>query len=96
MVLLRVSVEIFVCPSSRNRRKKNWLIAMFGSVDGFPVVVLPLFMSMALSLVSSLYNVQTFCKDVDSFLIFIFVFLSVSGIFRIRNRLCLLPDTELF
>ena len=69
---------------------------MFGSVDGFPVVVLPLFMSMALSLVSSLYNVQTFCKDVDSFLIFIFVFLSVSGIFRIRSRLCLLPDTELF
>ena len=76
MVLLNVSVGSFVCPSSCSRRKPS-LSAIFGSVYGFPVVVLPLFMSMALSLFSSLYNVLRFCKGVDSFLNFIFVFLRV-------------------
>ena len=74
MVLLSVSLGSFVPPSSCKRRKPSFL-ANFGSVYGFPVMVLPPFRSMTLSLSSSLDNVQRFCKAVDSSANFIFVFL---------------------
>ena len=60
MVLLRVSVRSFVS-----------FVANFCSVYGFPVMMLP----MALTLSSSLDNVQRFCKDVDSSSSFLCVFL---------------------
>ena len=76
IIMLSVSVGSIVCPSSCHRRTSS-LSAISGSVYGFPVVVLPLFMSMALSPSSSLDNVQRFRKDDDSSLNFIIVFLRV-------------------
>ena len=74
MALLCVSVGSIVSLPSCNGRIPSF-VAILGSVHGFPVMVLPLFMSMALSLPSSLDNVQRFCKDVVSSSNFICVFL---------------------
>ena len=91
MFLLTVSVGSVVSPPSCKRRKLSFL-AIWGNIYGVPVMVLPLFKSMAFSLSSSLDNVQRLCKDVDSY----FVFFSceflrgVSNIYRIRSKLFLL------
>ena len=64
MFLMSVSVRSIVSPPSCSRRKLSFL-ATFGSIYGFPVMILPLFRSMAFSLSSSLDNVQRICKDVN-------------------------------
>ena len=74
MVLLSVSVGSSVSPPFCNGRIPS-ILAIFGSVYGIPVMVLPLFMSIAMSLSSSLDNVQKICKNADSSLNFIFGFL---------------------
>ena len=66
MVLLSVSVRSFVSTPSCNRLRPSF-VAIVDSVYSFPVIVLPLFMSMALSLSSPLDNVQKFSKDVESY-----------------------------
>ena len=62
MFLLSVSVGSIVSPPSCNRRILYFL-AVFGSIFGFPMMVLPLFKSR---LSSSLDHVQELCKDIDS------------------------------
>ena len=74
MFLLSVSEGRLVAPPSCNRSILSFLV-IFCSVHGFPVVVLPLLISMALSLFSSLDFEKRICKDDYSSFIFVCVFL---------------------
>ena len=74
MFLLSVSVGETVSPLSYNRFILSFP-AFLGSIHGFPMMVLPLLRPMAFSSIPSLDCVQRICKDVDSSLNFVCVFL---------------------
>ena len=67
--------SMFLLSVSVGRIDTLFFPAIYGSIYGFPVMVLPLFRSMALSCCSSLDYVQRICKDVDSSFNFVCVFL---------------------
>ena len=69
-----VSSRSFVSPPFCNGRTPS-ILAIFGSAYDIPVMVLPLFMSIAMSLSSSLDNVQKISAVFFFFSIFVFVFL---------------------
>ena len=82
MILLSVSKGSFVCPSSCKRRNRAIdenpdFLQFLAACTTFAVVVRSFFNTMTLSLSSSLDNAQMFCKDIDSFQNFIFVFLEM-------------------
>ena len=99
IALPSVSSRSFVSPPFCNGRTPS-ILTFFGSAYDIPVMVLPLFMSIAMSLSSSLDNVQKISAVFFRFCLRVLAI--VSNSYRIRSYLSLLwnasckKDTVLF